>query len=806
MMDKGEFHYLAGVGAVGATERGLEVAVADERLQIEMVRHDVVRLRLSRNGVFDERPTFAVCRDFGAVPQFQLAETREEIRLTTDTLSVCVRRAPFGIGVYRCDGTTVLATHGANDGCSRAYGTLNDEFVSVRNCRHDDAVMGVGQRAGGLNRKGRRLTLWNTDILCPLATEGRADAERDPTSTSFDPYYITVPFFYHWDRASRAMGGFFIDNGYRGEFDFTQPTSYTLRFVGGQYTEYVFIGPRMPDILAAYTWLTGRMPLPPLWALGHHQCRWYPYTHDSLLELARSYRNKGISCDALWLDIDYMEGYRVFTWNSARFPAPETTVAALTQEGFRTVTIIDPGVKVEPGYPVYEEGLRSGHFCSTDDGNLYTGDVWPGRSAFPDFVREATRQWWAKHIVRHLEVGVAGIWNDMNEPATGRVSEAAMRFDRGNFPHVRYHNQYALLMAQASVAGMVAARAGQRPFVLSRSGFAGIQRYAANWLGDNCSRWEHLRMGIPMALGMGLSGQPLVGADVGGFAEDCSPELLARWYQYGSLTPFFRNHASTGTIEQYPWSFGEATEQICRESVALRYRLMPYLYTAFHRASRTGHPVQAPLVFAGQDDPVTVDIDDQYLLGAHLLVAPVCQGGVTGREVYLPPGTWHNWHSGEVLLGTGHVYAEAPATVIPLFARGGSVVPSWPTVPQTTVGFHPVLLELHLFLPEEDGNTCSWLYEDDGVSLGFSQGAYYQTEFDLSRAGRTFRLRASVSGDGYAQFRRRWFRLIVHGRVAGTVEVNGTQTLLDQAGRLELPNTGEDFAITGSIKPGQCET
>ena len=277
---------------------------------------------------------------------------------------------------------------------------------------------------------------------------------------------------------------------------------------------------------------------------------------------------------------------------------------------------------------------------------------WPsvaGAHRISDFSLEETRNWWGRLNAEHVLSGLAGIWNDMNEPATGDVSPEEMWFERGKYPHARFHNQYAMLMAMATAQGLLAALPDRRTFVLSRAGSPGIQRYAANWMGDNCSRWEHLEMSVPMALGFGISGQPFVGADIGGFVEDGSMELLVRWYQCGTLTPFCRNHNCAGQRDQYPWVYGGAAEDLVRDAIAFRYRLMPYIYTQFMLSTQTGAPVQIPLVFQYQDDLSARYIDDEYLFGSDLLVAPIFRAGDTSRHVYLPAGTWHDWRSGEVI-------------------------------------------------------------------------------------------------------------------------------------------------------------
>ena len=393
--------------------------------------------------------------------------------------------------MHRSDGTPVIETAADADGRYWAYATLNDAFTVRRRCRQEDAIFGLGEKSGRHNRKGRDFTLWNTDVLSPAATaEFTRDLEPDDPradmrSVEFDPFYVSIPFFYHQDYPAGMMAGSFVDNGYRGRYEFSRTEEYRISFQGGQYTEYVFAGPDMPAILSAYTWLTGRTAPPPLWSLGYHQCRWFDYTADAVEQIAQQHRDLDVPCDALWLDIEYMDGYRVFTWNADRFPDPKGMLERLAAQGIRVITIIDPGVKFDPGYAVFDSGLERDAFCRTEGGDVYLGQVWPGNTAFPDFVTEQARAWWGELNAAHVRFGLAGIWNDMNEPATGDIAPTPMRFGRGEFAHERYHNQYAMLMAMATTAGLRDAMPQLRTFVLSRAGFAGIQRYAANWMGDN---------------------------------------------------------------------------------------------------------------------------------------------------------------------------------------------------------------------------------------------------------------------------------------------------------------------------------
>lgn len=801
-------HYapLGNASALVRHERGVVLGVGEERFRVDVIQPDVLRLAVSQAGRFDDRPTFAVIAVPAEIPEFEVEDSAERLTVRTSALHLVITKRPFGLAAYRSDGSAIFEDEKDEQGRSRGYLQLNDSFLVSRVLGLRDPIYGLGQKTGASNRRGRKLVLWNTDILAPEVLKQQrvfeADVTRSGKDPKFDPYYTSIPFFYHASLGADGdakLAAFFVDNSYKAIFDFSEPHRYRYRFHGGQYTEYVFAGPELPAILEAYSALTGRMQPPPLWSLGHHQCRWKDYSQEEFLGIGREYRKRNLPCDALWLDIGYMEGYRVYTWHRDRFHDVPTMLQTAEAEGFKVVTIVDPGVKLEPGYSVFDEGRRRGVFCKTEAGKLYVGQVWPGRTVFPDFTLAKTREFWAELTAQHLAQGIAGIWNDMNEPATGDVEPFSMRFDRDgqNHPHERFHNQYGLLMAMGTVEGFERFDPHTRPFVLSRAGFAGIQRVAAQWLGDNYSDWAHLALGLPMAMGLGISGQPFVGADIPGFAGRPNPELAVRWFQYGTLTPFSRCHSIEGEPDQYPWSFGAAVETIVRTALELRYKLLPYLYAKFWQSHETGAPVQRPLLFDFQHDASAREVDDAYLLGDALLVAPVLQPGIVARRVYLPEGTWYDWYSGEAHPGARHITAEAPVERVPLFARGGSVIACHSQPLRSTAEHQSLDLELHLFVPAEDGERQSTLHEDDGHTKAHEKGAYLRTTFVVTRKGSELRLRASVTGQGYAEHRRQRFTLVIHGSVR-RIEINGHDRQVTQ-GRIQFDNRGEAFELVAKL-------
>lgn len=639
-------------------------------------------------------------------------------------------------------------------------------------------VYGLGEKTGWLDKRGRRYTMRSTDVFLE---------HPDGIGHSTDPLYASFPVFIL--HSAEGSYGIFVDNTEFTQFDFTDPVTYEFSTPSPVLNYYLLPGPTLPDVLRQYTTLTGRMPLPALWTLGFHQCRWSYFSADEVRQIAAELRSRRIPADAIWLDIDYMDGYRVFTWDAKRFPQPEQLIADLAAQGLRVVTIVDPGVKVDENYIVYKEGHESGHFIRHSDGREYNGIVWPGLSAFPDFHRAETRSWWAGHIRRWLaENGIAGIWNDMNEPATTDVSGSLddVRHAGGDLPHASARNTYGLHMALATYEGILAYAPDSRPFILTRSAFCGAQRVAALWGGDNSSAWEHLTASLPLLMNLGLSGMPFVGVDIGGFAGDATAELLVRWTQAGVFYPFCRNHSAIGTRPQEPWQFGPEVEAICRAYIELRYQLLPYIYTLFYEASQSGAPVMRPLVWHYPHDPLTFNLNDQFLLGPDLLVAPVLLPGARARAVYLPAGRWYRWESDEALTGPAHVLAEAPLERIPLFVRGGAILPMWP-VAQHTGAVDRAALRLHVW----PGTGSFELYEDDGLTQAYTRGACRITRFTTEEDAEGMHISWTPLASGYADERTEW-TFVLHGLAGGQVTLDGRPVAAEREDNLLIVRVPDD--------------
>lgn len=718
------------------------------QLRLQFLTPEVVRITLLPEGA-RLRPSVAVLPREQTSVATRLEEGERSLRISTAALTVEVDRDPLRLRICDPEGR-LLAGDTAGGGLAWRSGAVSWEQEAPPGARY----YGFGQKPGFLDKRGRAMTLWATDE--PLHTPDR------------ETLYQAIPFFIAV-RDGRAHG-LFVDSTARVRYDMakTRPDACRILVDDDYLDAYLFAGPAIKDVLARYTELTGRMELPPLWALGYHQCRYSYYPEARVREVAAELRRRELPCDAIWLDIHYMDGYRVFTWDPERFPDPKGLVADLARQGFRTVTIVDPGVKVDGRYRVFREGVAGGHFIGVSERELCIDRVWPGASAFPDFMREATRRWWGDlHREFVNEIGIAGIWNDMNEPAafneTRTLPASALQGEDGEqVSHYQVHNAYGLMMARATHEGLRRLTPDRRPFLLTRSGYAGIQRYAAVWMGDNHSWWEHLLTAVPMLLGMGLSGVPFVGVDIGGFQGDCDGELFARWVQLGAFLPFCRNHAAIDTADQEPWAFGPEVEEIARLYLTLRYRLLPFLYNEFYKSSQTGLPVMRPLLLEYPDDPETANLSDQFLLGEDLMVCPVYQPGARARMVYLPAGEWVDFWTGERIAGPARIVAEAPLDRMPLYVRAGAIIPMGPARQWTD---QPVPAELTLQVYAGAGGALD-LYEDAGEGYAYREGGYAITPVRVAAQPGAVTVTVGAPQGAYRPERDRLLvRLFAPGRV-----------------------------------------
>ncbi len=651
----------------------------------------------------------------------------------------------------------------------------------------DGKIYGLGEKTGGLDKRGRSWTFWNSD-------EPDHVPERDPLYQSIPVAYIFTP------EGTRTI---FVDSPATVYLDAgeSEPEQLQIEVYDGACSVYVRDDRTLPAAVRAYTELTGRMPMPPEWALGFQQCRYSYFPESRVVEVAKRFRKEEIPCDVVYLDIHYMDGYRVFTWDSSRFPDPEAMAESLHELGFHLVTIVDPGVKVDPEYDLYRDGMAMNAFLSDATGVPYEGVVWPGDTVYPDFTDPVTREWWAKNHRELLARGVDGIWNDMNEPSdfsgdsdyrpTLTVPDDLLAGNEGRLEAFgRLHNAYANGMNEATRSAFSQLRPNERGFVLTRAGYAGIQRYAAIWTGDNHSWWEHVGMMIPMFTNLGLSGVAFVGGDAGGFQMNASPELYARWIAASCLTPFFRAHSELDSIDHEPWSFGVRVAEVARTFIGLRYRLLPYLYSLFEQASATGAPVMRPLVYEFPEDDRVHNRSDAFLVGSALLVAPVRERGVQERSVYLPAGLWYDFWTGTRILADGGttVAADAPLERMPLYLRGGSVIP-FEGLRQHTGEAGDGILRL-LVAPDGSGRAEGTIYADEGEGFGYRDGAYWRAAVCFERGMLTVTV---LHGDGAPALR--WSRVEV-------VVVRDAAEGPPVAGSTAPGAPGDRPPVAGSTEPG----
>ncbi|MFT3737871.1 MAG: glycoside hydrolase family 31 protein [Breznakibacter sp.] len=576
------------------------------------------------------------------------------------------------------------------------------EFYAGRNV----SLYGTGEVTGPLLRNGRETVLWNTDNF-----NYKTDSLRLYQS---HPWVMGV-------RPDGTAFGIMADHTYKQRIVCRD----TIRFEsdGPAFRMFVIEKSTPSELIKALGQLTGNMPLPPLWALGYQQCRWSYASDARVREIANEFRSRQIPCDVIWMDIDYMDGFRVFTFDSVRFPDPKRLNNFLHKKDFKSVWMIDPGVKADTAYHIYKSGTQGKHWVTDSLGNPYEGNVWPGSCRFPDFTRPETQEWWAALYHDYMATGIDGVWNDMNEPAvfdTPGLTMPAGNHHRGgdSLPeglHARYHNLYGLLMVRSSRQGILAVNPDKRPFILSRSNFLGGQRYAATWTGDNASTWEHLKLSVPMSLTLGLSGQPFNGPDIGGFSENPSPELFGHWMALGAFYPFSRGHAMQGTVDKEPWAFGPEIEQVARVAITRRYLLMPYLYTCFHEASQTNMPVMRPVFFADAKDLSLRAEEQAFLLGNDLLVVPQW-----AKDPALPKG-FNRFVS---LLGEQADDKYQPR----LFQRNGSIIVIGKPIQSTT---HYDIDSLQLFISLNDqGTALGQLYVDEGDGFGYEKDDFALIQFE----------------------------------------------------------------------------
>lgn len=687
-----------------------------------------------------------------------LQEEDEQLSLTTSLASAHLSLNPLRIGftdktgrAFATDdpelgmGLLPAAETAALVPLANAVGTLGTPARVFKQHVSGERYFGCGERIGALDKTGSHQVFWNID-----PPQGHTALQNN--------LYVSIPFTLVM--AHGQAWGLFLDSSGKVEFDLAaeHPERSWFGTASGDLIYYVFCGPTPQAVLARYTELTGHTPLPPLWSLGNGQSRFSYETAEEVRSIARSFRERDIPCDSLYLDIDVLDGYRVFTWNKEHFPDPDGLLSELREMGFHVVCIVDAGVKVDEQYPVYLDGKQRDLYCKTVKGDDFQNAVWPGVCVFPDFINPEAREWWGTQHRALLDAGIAGIWCDMNEPALFIPLNSTMPLDvvhrgtDGPRLHLQAHNAYGSLMVQATREGLLRLQPHHRPLVISRAGYAGIQRHALLWTGDNLSTWEHFFTSMAQLQNLGLSGVGWVGVDVGGFYFHSNGELLTRWTEFGIFQPFCRNHSEKQTRHQEPWVFGEPYETICRTMLQLRQRLIPYLYTLFEECHRTGAPLLRPLFWAYPEDAATYTLEDEFLCGDALLVAPITRPGAEYRHVYIPQGEWFHYWSGTRIEGPAHILAHAPLGQPALYVKANTALPLWPGM--NYVGEQANDPLTFLLYPAEGRNQAT-LYEDAGDGYEYVNGVYARRVITCEREERYIHILISEQEGSFVPLRQR---------------------------------------------------
>ncbi|MCH2194306.1 glycoside hydrolase family 31 protein [Kordia sp.] len=725
----------------------------DVVLQLRIVRDSVLRFRYTTTGTFENDFSYAITKYASTgYNHLEIEEDQEKYSITTSKLICHIAKANMRVRLYDVKDNVLINEDELGFHWEESYEYGGNIVKMSKTVNERESYFGLGDKPDHLNLKGKRFQNWVTDSYA--------------YGKHTDPIYKAIPFYtgLHHNKAY----GIFFDNTFRSYFDFAHERRNVTSFwaQGGEMNYYFFYGPKMQDVVESYTDLTGKPhQLPPLWALGYHQCKWSYYPESEVKEITQKFRDLKIPCDAIYLDIDYMDGFRCFTWNKNHFPDPKRMVKELADDGFKTVAIIDPGIKIDKEYNVFKEALEKDYFCKRADGPYMKGKVWPGECYFPDFTRAEVRDWWSglfKELIE--EVGIKGVWNDMNEPAVMEVPNKTfpddVRHDYDGNPcsHRKAHNVYGMQMARATYQGLKKFNYPKRPFVITRAAYSGTQRYTSTWTGDNVATWEHLWIANVQAQRMAMSGFSFVGSDIGGFAEQPQGELFTRWIQLGIFHPFCRVHSSGDHGDQEPWAFDEDVTDVVRKFVELRYQLLPYLYTAFWNLVDHGTPLLKSLVMFDQEDHQTHYRTDEFVFGDKILVCPIQEPNSKGRRMYIPRGQWYNFWTDELVEGGKEKWVDAEIDSMPIFVKAGAVIPKYPV--QQYVG-EKEISEVTLDIYYTEGKERSQLFDDAHDGYDYTKGRYSLRTFKLTGKPKELILQQHKQGKYITEYEN--FKMNIHG-------------------------------------------
>ena len=721
-------------------------------LQVTVVRDSVIRFRYSTTGKFENDFSYGVTIHASRGYSF-LDITEDDVHyiITTSKLICKIEKLSLQVSLYDAIDLKLINEDEIGFHWEESYEYGGDIVKMSKACQKTESFYGLGDKPVDVNLKGKRFENWATDSYA--------------FGKNTDPIYKAIPF-YTAIQDNKSYGIFF-DNTFKSHFDFAQERRNVTSFwaQGGEMNYYFIYGPKMEDVVKNYTDLTGKPhTLPPLWALGFHQCKWSYYPESNVKEVTKTFRDLKIPCDAIYLDIDYMDGFRCFTWDKNYFPDPKRMVKELEDDGFKTVVIIDPGIKIDADYIVFKEGLDKDYFCKRADGPYMKGKVWPGECYFPDYTKPEVREWWSGLFKELIEdIGVKGVWNDMNEPAVMDVPNKSfpddVRHDYDGNPcsHRKAHNIYGTQMARATYHGLKKYAYPKRPFVITRSAYSGAQRYTSTWMGDNVATWEHLAIANNQAQRMSMSGFSFAGSDIGGFAEQPQGELFARWIQLGIFHAFCRVHSSGDHGHQEPWVFGEEITDIVRKFIELRYQLLPYLYTAFWTYINDGTPILKSLVLYDQEDTATHYRSDEFVYGEQILVCPIIEPNAKGRRMYVPKGKWYNFWTDELVVGGKEMWVDADLDSLPIFIKEGAVIPKYPV--QQYVGekeFDEITLDVYY----KEGQESSKLYDDAHDGYDYKKGRFSLRTFKVTGKKDELIIQQHKRGDFDANYTK--FNIVFH--------------------------------------------
>jgi len=723
------------------SETGLTIETSFGNAQVIVYNSSVVRIRIAK-GVFEPDFSYAVV----AKPEktnFRILETEGLITLITDSVRLDISTNPVRFKFLTKENQII------NEDDTFGTTWVGDEVTSFKKLQDGEKFIGLGEKTGNLNRRGEAHTNWNTD-------NPGYQVDDDDLYSSF-PFYIGI---HH-----ELSYGIFFDNTYKSLFNFGASNDRFSSFGadGGEMNYFFIYGSNIRQLLNQYTLLTGRINIPPMWSLGFHQSRWSYYPDSEVLNLAQTFREKKIPLDVIHLDIHFMDAYKIFTWHPERFPNPAETLGKLKAMNIHTTVIVDPGIKVEKGYKAYEEGVKENYFIKYPDGQDYTAQVWPGWCHFPDFTKPVVRKWWGDSFAPLVKDGVEGFWTDMNEIASwgGGYTPSLVQLDwDGRFASYRKaKNVYGMQMSRSTYEGTRSLMNGKRPFTLTRASYAGAQRYTAIWTGDNVASDAHMMLGCRLVNSLGITGMAFAGVDVGGFIGTASPNLFARWLTIGTFTPFFRVHKANNENQSEPWSYGEVVENISRNYISLRYRLLPYLYSAFAEAHKTGIPVNRTMVIDNASDEKCwyYAYQQQFMFGPSIMVAPV-ESTKEITKVYLPEGDWYDFFNGNKYEGKQEILIESPLDKLPVFAKGGSIIPMQSLIQSTSEKPSDTLF-VHIYF----GNQASayTYYEDDGETYSYEKGSFQESAMTFDPIAKKIVIQAFTSKSYTSKFKT--ISVILHG-------------------------------------------